>query len=406
MQIFARITKVDEATRRVTGIAASETVDHAKEALDYDLSKQYFTDWSTGIAKATDGKSVGNLRVMHGNTVAGKLIEMQCDDVSKAFPITAEVTDDNEWRKVLAGCYTGFSIGGSYVSKSPKDAAGVVKYVAKPSEVSLVDLPCNPDAQFSVIKADGAEELRKYDTRRADARQALAGQLAKRAETIEPVALALSALLGKPLAKGMCDVAALADILNALGWVADDAEWEASWEGDGSTVPADLRAAVKNLAGILVRMATEESQELADALGAEKSTPTGDLSKSATSPEEDAMNAELQKNHDLAKAQDDLAKAVGERDDLKKALDTAATEIATRDELLVKAATALDERNAVIEKFQNAPAPVKAALMAIAKGDDIGGTAVEVESVKKADGTVDEAATAIKKALMTPVFTR
>jgi hypothetical protein len=385
-------------------IAASEAVDHSNEALDYDLSKQHFVDWSAGIAKATGGKSVGNLRVMHGNTVAGKLIEMQCDDVSKSFPITAEVTDDNEWRKVLAGCYTGLSIGGRYLSKN-KDASGVTRYVAAPTELSLVDLPCNPEAQFTVTKADGAEEMRKYDTRRADARQALAGQLAKRAEAVEPVALALSALLGKPLAKGMCDVAALADILNALGWVADDAEWEASWEGDGSTVPADLRAAVKNLAGILVRMATEESQELADSLGAsEKSTPTGDLSKSATSPEEIAMNDELKKSLDSATA--DLAKALGERDDLSKALATANDGIKERDELLIKAAAALDERNEVIAKFQSAPAPVKAALMAIAKGHDIAGELPEVEQVKKNDGTVDEAATAIKKALMNPVFAR
>ena len=343
MQIFARITKVDEATRRVTGIAASEAIDHAKEALDYDLSKQYFTDWSTGIAKATDGKSVGNLRVMHGNVVAGKLVEMTCDDVSKAFPITAEVTDDNEWRKVLAGCYTGFSIGGSYVSKAPKDAAGVVKYVAKPNEVSLVDLPCNPDATFTVSKADGAQELRKFET--------------------------------------------TTDNTEAL------AKWFAGLsEGERET---------------LAKIATAPPETVV----VNDETPTGDLSKSATSPEEDAMNAELQKNHDLAKAdlakaQDDLAKAIGERDELKKALDTAATEIATRDELLVKAAAALDERMAIIEKFQNAPAPVKAALMAIAKGDDLVTEVKEVDKVKKSDGTVDEAATAIKKALMNPVITR
>jgi hypothetical protein len=408
MQIFARITKIDEATRRVYGVASSEAVDHAGESLDYDLSKQYFQDWSNGVSKATDGKSVGNLRVMHGNVVAGKLVELQCEDVTKSFPVCAEVVDDNEWNKTLKGCYTGFSIGGSYVSKSPKNADGVVKYVAKPNELSLVDLPCNPDATFIVSKADGIEELRKFAPeadRLAKARADLAARIHKNAKA-EPVARALSDLLGKPLEKGMYSVSQLADLLSSLGWLADDAEWEASWEGDGSTVPADLRAAVKTLAGILVRMATEESQELAESLGAgtEKVTPPGDLNKSATSPEEDAMNDELQKS--LTTAQADLVKVSGERDDLKKALDTAATEIAERDELLMKAAAALDERNAIIAKFQNAPAPVRAALMAVAKGDDVGGVVAEVDQVKKADGTVDEAATAIKKALMTPVFTR
>jgi hypothetical protein len=341
---------------------------------------------------------------MHGSVCAGITKSITFDDVAKAIEVEAKIVDDNEWNKTLAGCYTGFSIGGSYARKW-KGEDGVQRYTACPLEYSLVDLPCNPDAQFSVIKADGSEELRKYDTHRTDARQALAGQLAKRAVAVEPIALALAALLGKPLAKGMCDVAALADILNALGWVADDAEWEASWEGDGSTVPADLRAAVKTLAAILVRMATEESQELAESLGGtEKLTPNGDLHKGAPMSQEDAMDAELKKSLDTAQA--DLAKAVTERDNLQKALDTAATEIATRDELLVKAAAALDERNALIEKFQNAPAPVRAALTAIAKGQDIGIDVPEVDKVKKADGSVDEAATAIKKALMNPVFTR
>jgi hypothetical protein len=404
MQIFARLTKVDEAARTVTGIIANEALDHSGEVFDYDSSKPNFEKWSGDIAKATAGKSVGNVRAMHGSVCAGITKSITFDDVAKAIEVEAKIVDDNEWNKTLAGCYTGFSIGGSYARKW-KGEDGVQRYTACPLEYSLVDLPCNPDAQFSVIKADGSEELRKYDTHRTDARQALAGQLAKRAVAVEPIALALAALLGKPLAKGMCDVAALADILNALGWVADDAEWEASWEGDGSTVPADLRAAVKTLAAILVRMATEESQELAESLGGtEKLTPNGDLHKGAPMSQEDAMDAELKKSLDTAQA--DLAKAVTERDNLQKALDTAATEIATRDELLVKAAAALDERNALIEKFQNAPAPVRAALTAIAKGQDIGIDVPEVDKVKKADGSVDEAATAIKKALMNPVFTR
>lgn len=407
MQIFARITKIDEATRRVYGVASSEAVDHAKESLDYDLSKQYFTDWSDGVAKATDGKSVGNLRVMHGNVVAGKLVELQCDDVTKSFPVCAEVVDDNEWKKTLAGCYTGFSIGGSYVSKAPKNEAGVVKYVAKPNELSLVDLPCNPEATFIVSKADGVEELRKFAPdadRMAKDRTDLATKIHANLAKAEPVALSIAALIGKPLEKGMCSVADLADILNRLGWVTEDAEWEADWEGDGSTVPADLRDAVKTLAGILVRMATEESQELADALsGTEKVTPTGDLHKGASQSEEDVMDAALQKSLDDTKTE--LAKVAGENATLTKSLADANAAIAERDELLTKAAAKITERDEQLQKFLDMPAPVKAAMRAVSKGADLDGGAPEVEQVKKADGTVDESLTAIKKALAQPVYT-
>jgi hypothetical protein len=408
MQIFARITKVDEAQRRVTGIAASETLDKTNEVLDYELSKVHFTDWSQGIAKATEGKSVGNLRVMHGSTVAGKLVEMSCDDVTKSFPITAEIVDDNEWKKVLQGCYTGFSIGGSYVSKSPKDVAGIVRYVAKPTEVSLVDLPCNPEATFTVSKADGAEELRKFAPAPATKRQAFVDILVKRQDAL-PVLRSMEQLLGvgKPLSKGMYTVSDLADLLCDLGWMAEDAEWEAQMEGDDSKVPAQLRDAVKALGQVLIAMADEETKELVARLGnsTTKNTPTGDLNKGANSPKEDDMDAELKKSLDTSQAE--LAKALGERDELTKLLATATASITERDELLTKAAVALNERNALIKKLEALPEPIRASMRAVAKGDDINQDEGKTEDkVLKSDGTVDEGLTAIRKSLMNPVLTR
>lgn len=157
--MFARLTKVDEATRRVTGVIASETPDRAREIFDYASSKPNFLDWSSSLAKATDGASVGNLRAMHGKIAAGKLTDLVCDDMTKTIEVTAEVVDDNEWNKVVKGVYTGFSIGGSYAKKwDDPMLKGHKRYTAKPTEVSLVDLPCNFDAGFTMVKADGMEE--------------------------------------------------------------------------------------------------------------------------------------------------------------------------------------------------------------------------------------------------------
>lgn len=165
MHIFARITKVDEATHKVHGRAVQETVDRSGEIFDYATSKPEFEKWSTAAATATDGKSVGNLRAMHGKVAAGKLNEITFLDAEKAIDIVTEVVDENEWQKCLKGVYTGFSIGGSYAKKWPDEVnKGVQRYTAQPSEISLVDLPCVPTAQFTVIKADGAEELRKFET--------------------------------------------------------------------------------------------------------------------------------------------------------------------------------------------------------------------------------------------------
>lgn len=166
MQIFARITKVDEATGKVYGRAVQEVPDRSSEIFDYESSKPNFVKWSEGFAKITDGKSVGNVRAMHNKIAAGKLTEITFADAEKAIDVCAEIVDPVEREKCFKGVYTGFSIGGRYVGDKWADPVhkGVQRYTAEPTEISLVDLPCVPTAQFTVVKADGSEELRKFET--------------------------------------------------------------------------------------------------------------------------------------------------------------------------------------------------------------------------------------------------
>ncbi len=42
-----------------------------------------YQKWSHTFASATDGKSLGNLRAMHGNVAAGKLFEIAFNDEAK-----------------------------------------------------------------------------------------------------------------------------------------------------------------------------------------------------------------------------------------------------------------------------------------------------------------------------------
>jgi hypothetical protein len=157
MKLFARLTKVDEEKRLVYGRATDETVDRAGEIFDYESSKPFFEKWSGDIAKATDGKSLGNLRAMHGNVAAGKLTSIDFNDGEKAIDICTKIVDDNEWNKVLEGVYTGFSIGGSYAKTWTDTEAKARRFTADPCEISIVDLPCNPAAGFfDVQKADGS----------------------------------------------------------------------------------------------------------------------------------------------------------------------------------------------------------------------------------------------------------
>jgi hypothetical protein len=162
-RLFIPITKVDVEKRLVYGTVAEEIPDKVGEIMDYESARPEFESWSAEFVKASDGKSLGNLRAMHGQVAAGKLESLTFDDTAKRIECCGKVVDDSEWKKVLEGVYTGFSMGGKYLKrwKDPADPL-LTRYTPKPSEVSLVDNPCIPTATFELIKEDGSRELRKF----------------------------------------------------------------------------------------------------------------------------------------------------------------------------------------------------------------------------------------------------
>ncbi len=155
------ITKVDAARRLVYGVATAEIADRAGEVCDYASTKPLYERWSEAISASTGGKSLGNLRAMHGNVAAGKVTTLTFNDAAKQIEICAKVVDDAEWAKVAEGVYTGFSQGGTYARRWT-DEAGAKRYTADPHEISLVDLPCLAQARFEMIKADGSHEWRRF----------------------------------------------------------------------------------------------------------------------------------------------------------------------------------------------------------------------------------------------------
>lgn len=183
LAMFVPLAKADAAQRLVYGYI-DETPDRAGEVMDYDTSKPHFEAWSDTFAKATDGKSVGNLRAQHGKVAAGIFEKIAFDDDAKRIELCARIVDDNEWAKVEAGVYTGFSPGGRY-AKRWQDGAHR-RYTALPSEISIVDLPCIPTATFTMVKADGLEEQVEFVLDKAyepgnEATKARADQMAKAA---------------------------------------------------------------------------------------------------------------------------------------------------------------------------------------------------------------------------------
>lgn len=158
MHLFATITKVDVVEQLVFGRITEEVLDKSNEVFDYESSKPHFEKWSGDIEKASGGKSVGNVRLMHQPVIAGKLVSITFDDDAKAIDCCAKVLTQEAWDLVEAGAITGFSMGGSYVKRWADPVnKGAQRFTAKPAEVSLVDNPCVPTATFTMTKADGAE---------------------------------------------------------------------------------------------------------------------------------------------------------------------------------------------------------------------------------------------------------
>lgn len=158
-RLFIPMTKYDAVKGIAYGVAASSTLDRAGEIFDYAGSKPYFEKWSANAVKATAGKSAGNLRSMHGAIAAGLIQSINFNDDDELIEVAAKVVDANEQKKCEEGVYTGFSMGGKYVKKWKDGDAQ--RYIADPYEISLVDLPCIPDATFEYVK--GAQtELRKF----------------------------------------------------------------------------------------------------------------------------------------------------------------------------------------------------------------------------------------------------
>ena len=161
LDFFLSLAKVDLDQRIVHGVATAEVPDRVGEICDYASTKPYFEAWSAEALAASGGKSLGAVRAMHGKIAAGKLTDIAFDDEGKRILVAAQIVDDDEWRKVTEGVYTGFSQGGRYVKRWPDPDSGFTRYTAEPNEISLVDLPCMPGATFEVIKG-GVVEKRAF----------------------------------------------------------------------------------------------------------------------------------------------------------------------------------------------------------------------------------------------------
>jgi hypothetical protein len=410
MNLFAQLTKIDEAKRLVFARAAQEVVDKSDEIMDYESSKPFFKSWSEEVSKDSDGKNLGNVRAMHGKVAAGRLTQIDFNDAEKAVDVCAYISDDQEFRKCLDGTYTGLSIGGKYVGdkKVEKiDGKDIKRYTAHPSEISLVDRPCIPTAKFfSVEKADGT--LAKVEFQEpAETEDEAEGVVEGTAEQVDQLTKLMAdnklnmakviEVVAGSLEKKEPPVVEKADAApEGIGqekWDSMSAEDKAKYKAGlkaGTEPDGDEAEKLAKVAGEAWQGALAKVEEaLADAL-----TKVGARNSAADKNRINAIhNASAELGADCpatgkAEVRGELQKAEGWKEELTKA-------VATATEPLQKALTEASEK---IAKLEAQPAPSRIKLRAVGKGDDYVdiNKQEEVKPVVDGHGEPHEAAGLIK----------
>ena len=378
LNLFIPLTKADAKRRLVYGVVTAERPDRGNEICDYATTKPYYQKWSAEFLKASGGKSLGNLRAMHGKIAAGRLEAINFNDDARQIEICAKIVDDTEWKKVEAGVYTGFSQGGGYVRRWPDtNDPTLTRYTANPSEISLVDLPALPNATFSLVKADGAVETQGFAAHEG-------------ASEVEQVWMAQDGKTFKKKAEALAHQMALASMgpmLSALSRAESDV--------DGVRRVSQKRAERNKLTKLL----SEQSLDAARAVAALEIV--FDILSNALDAEEDAEEeiAALAEAIDELKefiaslllAQDEPLTQGGRRENLAKALEETRLERDAQRALLEELTPRLEKLAARVEEIgrQPLPPPMLAGTRAVDKGaetqgDDLAAALAEMSGEERA----------------------
>jgi hypothetical protein len=362
LNLFIPLTKADAKRRLVYGVVTAEAPDRGNEICDYATTKPYYQKWSAEFLKASGGKSLGNLRAMHGKVAAGRLEAINFNDEARQIEICAKIVDDAEWRKVEAGVYTGFSQGGGYVRRWPdSNDANLTRYTANPSEISLVDLPALPSATFSLIKQDGAVETHHF----------AAGESASE---VEQVWMAQDGKTFKKKAEALAHQMALASMGPMLGALA-----RAESDIDGVRRASHKRSERDRLTKFLSEQALDAARAVA-ALEIVFDMLCNDLDDEADAAEEIAALAQAIEDlkqfvASLLLAQDEPLAQGARRVELAKALEETRLERDAQRALLEELTPRLEKLAARVEEIgrQPLPPPMLAGTRAVDKGAETQG---------------------------------
>lgn len=416
---LAKTEEQDDGTIKVWGYASADTEDSDGEIITADAMKAALPDYMKW----------GAVREMHQAKAAGTAIEAEVQNDGKTW-FGAHIVDAEAVKKVKTNVYKGFSIGGKVTERDELNKT-VIKGLNL-IEVSLVDRPANPEAVLTMYKAETLEDEPPAGEEISAVDQ-LADLLNKGEITPERL-LELAKNDGTPgdgkqepdadgagdtIEKGMWSVQDFASVISTLGWIIQDAQYEADYEGDNSPIPAQLRAWFAQGVQIFKDMAAEETAELLAQLKAqagevdvlELAARGSDLAKAGAKFSKATKGALAAIHKAAQEACDHLNKlgyADAEEDDEDKIeeadkggdLAKVSGELDLTKAELSKLAAERDTLQKRVTELEAQPAPGKALLKAIAKAGDVvssdGDDVNKVAPVTDHKGDTNEVATLIK----------
>ena len=363
----------------------------------------------------------GAVREMHQAKAAGTAIEANVEDDGRTY-FGAHVVDSEAVKKVKAGVYKGFSIGGKVTARDELNKS-IIKGI-KLVEVSLVDRPANPEAVFTMYKAEAVEEPvaaidqiaellnkgeispeRILDLVNADKLEAMADKIeteASKAELIE----SLKKYAGEEISDSSSALQALMSVYYLLTKEAGQEEVD-----DGQV--SALRACVEGLKAFIASEIQEDTSGdtktfmYADKItslakgGAKYSADTKAKLDTALSHLDGAKEALTALDHN-AKTTDDVEGDGGTKAETSEDLTKLAGELDLAKADLAKVSAERDLLVKRVADLEAQPSPGKALLKAVGKADDLGEKITEGEAVAKvapvtdSKGDVNDVATIIK----------
>lgn len=439
---IAKTEELDDGTLKVYGYASTGSEDSDGETVTPDAMKAAIPSYMKW----------GAVREMHQAKAAGTAIHAEVQDDGKTF-FGAHVVDSEAVKKVKTGVYKGFSIGGKVKNRDEVNKTIITELNL--IEVSLVDRPANPEAVITMYKAEVFEPkqvwhcgnaahahitkaecvtcIEKGENISDESADNDTTKSAATEKTVSSVDEGFQAGNGEAttkseeaddLKKGLWSVRSFAQALQDLAYICSDAEWEKQAESDNSPIPAQLRAWIASGAEIFKAMAAEELAEMLSGLRTQAGEPEviemaakADLIKAGARYSK-ATKTELKKVHDKIVECDTALKAMGYEDaeeddddgakaattdDLNKA-DSLQKSLDESNEKISKLETEKTELQKRITELEAKPAEGKGVLRTIGKTEDVTEhqKSDDVTPVLKADGSIDETATAIKKARLKP----